>query len=62
MQDCKPIFTPLPINFKLSSSMSPSNEAERMEIVATQFLTHILINFQIKNKKNNNKGLHVAIT
>jgi hypothetical protein len=42
--------------------MSPSNEAERMEIVATQFLTHILINFQIKNKKNNNKGLHVAIT
>ncbi|KAL3849434.1 hypothetical protein ACJIZ3_011316 [Penstemon smallii] len=32
MQDCKPIFTPLPINFKLSSSMSPSNEAERMEM------------------------------
>ena len=31
MQDCKPISTPLPINFKLSSSMSPSNEA-RMEM------------------------------
>jgi hypothetical protein len=27
----------------------------RLKIVATQFLTHILINFQIKNKKNNNK-------
>jgi ATP-binding cassette subfamily B (MDR/TAP) protein 1 len=32
MQDCKLISTPLPINFKLSSSMSPSNEAERMEM------------------------------
>jgi hypothetical protein len=32
MQDCKPISTPLPVNFKLSSSMSPSNEAERMEM------------------------------
>jgi len=32
MQDYKPISTPLPINFKLSSSMSPSNEAERMEM------------------------------
>ncbi|KAL3833987.1 hypothetical protein ACJIZ3_008723 [Penstemon smallii] len=32
MQDCKPISTPHPINFKLSSSMSPSNEAERVEI------------------------------
>ena len=32
MQDCKPISTPLPINFKLSSSMSPSNEAERMKM------------------------------
>ena len=32
MQDSKPIFTPLPVNFKLSSSMSPSNEAERMEM------------------------------
>ncbi|KAE8680428.1 putative Double Clp-N motif-containing P-loop nucleoside triphosphate hydrolases superfamily protein [Hibiscus syriacus] len=32
MQDCKPISTPLPINFKLSSSMSPSSEKERMEM------------------------------
>ncbi|KAE8673308.1 hypothetical protein F3Y22_tig00111794pilonHSYRG00058 [Hibiscus syriacus] len=32
MQDCKPISTPLPINFKLSSSMSPSNEEEMMEM------------------------------
>lgn len=32
MQDYKPISTPLPINYKLSSSISPSNEAERMEI------------------------------
>jgi len=32
MEDYKPISTPLPINFKLSSSMSPTNEAERMEM------------------------------
>ncbi|KAE8686612.1 Methyl esterase 17 [Hibiscus syriacus] len=32
MQDCKSISTPLPINFKLSSSMSPSSEEERMEM------------------------------
>ncbi|KAH9685484.1 hypothetical protein KPL70_013981 [Citrus sinensis] len=32
MQDCKSISTPLPINFKLSSSMCPSNEAERNEM------------------------------
>jgi hypothetical protein len=32
MQDCKPISTPFPVNFKLSSCMSPSNEAERMEM------------------------------
>ena len=32
MQDCKPISTPLPINFKLSSSMSPNNEVEMMEM------------------------------
>ncbi|KAE8698382.1 putative ribonuclease H protein [Hibiscus syriacus] len=32
MQDCKPISTPLSINFKLSSSMSPSSEEERMEM------------------------------
>ena len=32
MNDCKPISTPLPINFKLSSSMSPSTKAETMEM------------------------------
>ena len=32
MQDCKPISTPLPVNFKLSSSMCPSSEAERIEM------------------------------
>ena len=32
MQDYKPISTPLPINYKLSSSMSPSSEAERIEM------------------------------
>ncbi|KAE8716977.1 cytochrome P450 71A9-like [Hibiscus syriacus] len=32
MKDCKPISTPLPINFKLSSSMSPSSEEEMMEM------------------------------
>ena len=32
MQDSKPISTPLLINFKLSSSMSPSNKAESMKM------------------------------
>ncbi|KAE8681994.1 Leucine-rich repeat extensin-like protein 3 [Hibiscus syriacus] len=32
MQDCKPIYTPLPINFKLSYSLSPSSEEKRMEM------------------------------
>ena len=32
MQACKSISTPLPVNFKLSSSMYPSNEAERKEM------------------------------
>ena len=32
MNDCKPISTPLPINFKLSSSMSPSTKVEMMEM------------------------------
>ncbi|KAH9647635.1 hypothetical protein KPL70_025262 [Citrus sinensis] len=32
MQDYKSIFTSLPVNFKLSSSMCPSNEAERKEM------------------------------
>ncbi|KAE8703963.1 hypothetical protein F3Y22_tig00110462pilonHSYRG00425 [Hibiscus syriacus] len=31
-RNCKPISTPLPINFKLSSSMSPSSEEERMKM------------------------------
>ncbi|KZV36174.1 hypothetical protein F511_29176 [Dorcoceras hygrometricum] len=32
MQDSKPISTPLPVNFKLSSEMCSNNEAERMEM------------------------------
>ena len=32
VNDCKPISTPLPINFMLSSSMSPSTKAETMEM------------------------------
>ena len=32
MNDCKPISTPLPINFKLSSSMSHSTKVETMEM------------------------------
>ncbi|KAE8720272.1 NAC domain-containing protein 2-like [Hibiscus syriacus] len=32
MQDCKPISIPLPINFKLSTSMSHSSEEERMKM------------------------------
>ncbi|KAE8691333.1 protein TOPLESS [Hibiscus syriacus] len=32
MQDCKPIYTPLPINFKLSSSMSHGSEEEKMDM------------------------------
>ena len=32
MQDCKSISTPLPVNFKLSSSMCPNYEAERKEM------------------------------
>ena len=32
MQDCKPISTPLPVNFKLFSSMCPNNKAERKEM------------------------------
>ena len=31
MQDCKPISTTLPVNFKLSSSICPNNEGERKE-------------------------------
>ena len=32
MHDCKSISTPLLINFKLSSSMCPSNETERKKM------------------------------
>jgi len=32
MQDCKPISAPIPINYKLSSSMTPSSKAERIEM------------------------------
>ena len=32
MQNCKPTFIPLLVNFKLSSSMCPSNEVERKEM------------------------------
>ena len=32
MQDCKSISTPFPVNFKLFSSMCPSNEAEMKEM------------------------------
>jgi len=39
MQDCKPISTLLPVNFKLSSSMSPSNEAERMEMSRVPYVS-----------------------
>ena len=32
MHDCKTVSTLLPMNYKLSSSMSPSNEAENMKL------------------------------
>ena len=32
MQDCKPISTPLLVNFKISSNMSPNSEVERMKM------------------------------
>ncbi|KAE8705939.1 putative ribonuclease H protein [Hibiscus syriacus] len=41
MQDCKPISTPLPINFKLSSSMSPSSEEERMEMSRVLYVSAV---------------------
>ena len=44
-QDCKlismQISMPLPINFKLSSSMSPSNEAERIEISRVPYVSAV---------------------
>ncbi|KAE8656956.1 D-glycerate 3-kinase [Hibiscus syriacus] len=44
MQDCKPISTPLPINFKLSSSMSPSSENERMEMSRVPYASAVGFN------------------
>ena len=41
MQDCKSIFTPLPVNFKLSSSICPSNEAERKEISRVPYVSTV---------------------
>ena len=41
MQDCKPVSTPLPINYKLSSSMSPSSEAERMEMARVPYASAV---------------------
>ena len=41
MQDSKPISTPLFINFKLSSSMSPNNEAERMEMSRVSYASAV---------------------
>ena len=37
MHDCKTVSTPLPINYKLSSNMSPSNEAKRMKLSQTLY-------------------------
>ena len=37
MYNYKPVSTPLPANCKLSSSMSPSNEGERMELSRTPY-------------------------
>jgi len=37
MQECKLISTPLPINFKLSSSMCTSSEAERIEMTRVPY-------------------------
>ncbi|KAE8687107.1 cytochrome P450 71A9-like [Hibiscus syriacus] len=41
MQDCKPIYTPLPINFKLSSNMSPSSEEEMMEMSRVSYVSAV---------------------
>ena len=41
MHDCKPISTSLPVNFKLSSSMCPSNEAERKEMSRVPYASTI---------------------
>ncbi|KAE8735271.1 DNA repair protein RAD51-like protein 1 [Hibiscus syriacus] len=41
LQDCKPISTPLSINFKLSSSVSPSSEEERMEMSRVSYASAV---------------------
>ena len=41
MQNCKPISTPLPINFKLSTSMFPSNEAEMIEMSRVSYASAV---------------------
>ena len=38
MQDCKPVSTPLPVNYKLSSGMCPTGEVERIKM--SQVPTH----------------------
>ena len=37
MQDCKPISTPLPVNFKLSSNMCTNSETERNKMSRVPF-------------------------
>ena len=41
MQGCKPISTPLPVNFKLSLSMCPNNEVERKEMSRVPYASAI---------------------
>ena len=41
MQDCESISTPLPINFKFSSSMCPSNETERKEVFRVPYASAV---------------------
>ncbi|KAE8669377.1 putative LRR receptor-like serine/threonine-protein kinase [Hibiscus syriacus] len=40
-RNCKPISIPVPINFKLSSSMSPSSEEERMEMSRVSYASAV---------------------
>ncbi|KAK9200738.1 hypothetical protein WN944_015936 [Citrus x changshan-huyou] len=41
MHDCKPIFIPLPVNFKLSSIMCPNNEAERNKMAQVPYASAV---------------------
>ncbi|KAH9794218.1 hypothetical protein KPL71_004820 [Citrus sinensis] len=41
MQDCKSISTPLPVNFKVSSSMCPTNEAERKKMSRVSYASTV---------------------